>query len=98
MKQDYLSDSNNDLIIQNGDFVQGDATDFQAKIIIYADKGEIRQYPLIGTSINKFLGSNIDENIIDNIISTELAYDNITLTSSEINISSKEVIINIDVI
>lgn len=98
MRIDYKSDDTNDLEFNNGDFQQADCTDFQSKIITYADKGEIRQYPLIGASINRFIGSNIDENILNNIISTELAYDNFVLVDSEINIGSKTITINLDVI
>lgn len=94
---DYISENDNDLRIVNGDFQQGDCTDFQCKIIIYSDKGELRQYPLLGASINRFIGSNIDENILNNIISTELESDKFVLEDSEIIIGNSSVEININV-
>jgi len=97
MRQDYLSDTDDDILIVNGDFQQSDNTAFHSKVIAYADKGEIRQYPLIGASINKYIGASIDENILHNILTDELALDGFVLESSEISISGKSITLNMNV-
>jgi len=98
-RKDYLSDSlTDDITIVSGDFQQGDATDFHSKIIAYSDKGEIRQYPLLGAALNKYIGSSIDENLIHNILLNELSDDGFYLDYSEISISGKSITLNMNVI
>ena len=77
MKTDFLSDDDGTLQIKNGDFVIGDNTNFQSKVILNANKGELTQHPLLGVNLIKYLGTSIDIDIIDNAIKTELAKDNI---------------------
>ena len=82
MKIDIQIDNNtNDLVIQNGDFVIAEADKTQAKFIILASKGEIRQYPLLGVGINRFIGSSIGADILFNTVKNELLSDGLSLDS-----------------
>ncbi len=79
-KLDFLYDSETgDLVIQNGDFVIGQSDLLQAQTILSVSKGGIRQYPLIGENLNNLLGSNLDQNVIYNLIQKALKSDNMEL-------------------
>ena len=52
---DYLLDENNDLLIVNGDFVRGDATLQNQKLLLYAAPGAYKQYPTVGVDVMNFL-------------------------------------------
>jgi hypothetical protein len=54
--QDYLIDPvTNDLMVVNGDFVIGDATLQNQKMLLYAAPGAYKQYPTVGVNIFNFL-------------------------------------------
>ena len=53
---DYLLDPvTNDLQIVNGDFVIGDATIQNQKLLLFAAPGAYKQYPTVGVDIMNFL-------------------------------------------
>lgn len=52
--RDYLEDENGDLLIQNGDFVKGDAREKHINDRLTATKGSIRQHPLAGLDGYRF--------------------------------------------
>ena len=74
-RNDYIRDADNDLLFIDGDFVSGDAQVQQAECILRAGKGEIRQYPEIGLNIIRYLGSNLDSTILNNLIVNALKLD-----------------------
>lgn len=78
-KLDFKSDNTFDLIIQDGDFVIDNNKDVQGAVIIHASKGDIRQYPLLGAELTKFLGTNINENIFNNYIESQLIQDGFSI-------------------
>lgn len=53
---DYLLDPvTNDLQIVNGDFVTGDATLQNQKLLLFAAPGNYKQYPTVGVDIFNYL-------------------------------------------
>lgn len=54
-RQDVLLDDNNELIVENGDFVIGDSDNQHAAIIFEAQKGEIRSSPELGFGAMRFV-------------------------------------------
>lgn len=54
MPTDYLHD-NDDLLIQDGDFVVGESTLQHQSLLIRLKKGELRQYPKTGVGVDDFL-------------------------------------------
>jgi len=94
-RKDYKvsNESTFDLLIQNGDFRVEDATRTHAKILIKANKGEIRQYPLLGIAIERYIGSNVDTLIIEDAIREGLRQEGIRIKS----LSLVRTLSNIDV-
>ena len=44
--KDILLDENHDLRIEDGDFVVGDATEQNERLLLLLNKGELKQYPI----------------------------------------------------
>ena len=57
---DILLDDDFDLQIVNNDFVIGDATDQNQKLILLTNKGEVRPFPFVGVGIAEALN---DDNV-----------------------------------
>ncbi len=57
MAQDLLLDENGDLLIQNGDFVIGDSSYQDVKMIIQSAPGEWKQYPTVGVMADNYVKS-----------------------------------------
>lgn len=49
-----------DLLIKDGDFVIGESDNQNVKLILEADKGQLRFFPLLGVGIRKQLGGPVD--------------------------------------
>lgn len=82
---DFKSDPvTNDILIENGDFVTGDNKDFQAKVIVTASKGDLKQFPLVGAEIDVFLGSNINDIALTNYIEEKLLEAGYTLRDFDV--------------
>lgn len=85
MKLDFISDTNGEIHIKDGDFVIADNSLLQAKIITYASKGEIRNNPQLGFGINRYLGSKQSENLLQQTLQRELRKENIQIKSFSID-------------
>ena len=84
--------SNNDFIIENGDFKVG-ISDFQHfQVIINSQKGEFKQFPIIGVGIESYLNSNSSEQEIIGLIRDNLTLDKVKI----VNISFKDKVLNLD--
>lgn len=58
--RDYLIDyTNKKMLIKNGDFVMGDATQQHQRRLLMAQKGEYKQHPLVGVGLRNYID---DEN------------------------------------
>lgn len=62
MREDILTDifGDNDLLIQNGDFVVGDSDVQHAQHLIEAEQGHYKQWPLIGVGARRLLSGPAD--------------------------------------
>jgi len=78
MANDILIDSNGDLKIANGDFVVGNSSEQNVEQVLLANKGEWKQWPLIGVGITKLLNAPITRSVkkrIEKNIILQLKYD-----------------------
>lgn len=59
---DILIDVNGDgdLMVRNGDFVIGNSDTQNVKLILEADKAQIRQFPLLGAGIRRQVSGSVD--------------------------------------
>lgn len=57
---DLLVDNVYDLLIENGDFVAGESTLQHQKLLCATNKGEWREFPIMGVGINNWIK---DENV-----------------------------------
>jgi len=58
MAKDILLDENNDLLVQNGDFVIGESERQEIKMILQAVKNDYKQFPEIGVNLVEELNSS----------------------------------------
>lgn len=73
---DFLSDSNNELVVRNGKLLIGPSDAQHIKDIIYSAAGEYIHHPSVGVGIRKFLGGPVTQmTIIETIIRTQLKND-----------------------
>lgn len=75
---DFLMDANGNYLIENGDFVIGDATNQNIKEILAAHKGEFKESPEIGVGIEDMLNEdNYNEFLVE--AKKNLEYDGMTI-------------------
>ncbi len=89
-RTDILLDENNDLLEKDGDFVIGDSNDQNVKLLLLANPGEFKQYPLIGFGIRQMHNGKLTAEAKRNINLT-LALDgykarSIVLTNGKLTI------------
>jgi hypothetical protein len=89
--QDILIDINYDMLITNGDIAIGEATYQHVYLILSSQKGEWKQYPLLGVGIEDKLGDN-DTNYWKYLIRSELRKDGLEI--DRLDISDDQLIIN----
>lgn len=58
--KDILLNKENDLEVINGDFVTGDSSGQNQKLLLLTDKGEWKQNPTVGVGVEGFL---LDEDV-----------------------------------
>jgi hypothetical protein len=78
---DILIDSNNDLLINAGDFATGESTLQEVQAIILSYPGWWKQYPLVGCAAPNYLNSPGAGQQLSNNINQQLKLDGKTLTS-----------------
>ena len=55
MPKDIVLNDNNDLLINDGDFVVGESTYQHQKHLLLAEKGDYKQFPTAGVASKKYL-------------------------------------------
>ena len=73
---DILLDNNDDLVIQNGDFVIEDSKWQEVGIIIRLNQGELKSDPVLGPSLIKKMKSNNSNLEIEEALRLHLKRDN----------------------
>jgi phage baseplate assembly protein W len=75
MANDILLDENDDVRIENGDFVIGDSLDQEVGLILRMNKGELKEDPVMGCDLIRLINSNTSEAELKQIIKLQLARD-----------------------
>ncbi|WP_233860988.1 hypothetical protein [Tenacibaculum piscium] len=81
---DILLDQDGDLMLVNGDFVIGDASEQSVAQILISKSGQWKEYPQIGADIQKSQHGKIDR-FLERNISVQLASDGFNVDTLEIN-------------
>lgn len=74
-RKDILVDDNNDLLIENGDFVVGDSDIQHIDHIITAQPGEYKETPQIGLGVINYLKSNTTKTKFKRDLRVQLNFD-----------------------
>lgn len=88
---DILLDDDNDLLIEDGDFVIGESTKHHQKHLLLAQKGEYKQSPKVGIGISDFLEDD-DFSGIDVEIQKQFELDGQKVNSIEVFNDGKVII------
>ncbi|CDF80564.1 conserved hypothetical protein [Formosa agariphila KMM 3901] len=75
MEQDILLDDTDDLLIENGDFKIGDSLTQEVGIILRMNQGELKEDPLLGANLLKFINSSVDNNELQTKVKLHLQRD-----------------------
>ncbi|CAA0153108.1 hypothetical protein [Tenacibaculum maritimum] len=59
--KDLLLDENGDLAIVDGDFVIGESDQQNVEILLVSNKGEFKEFPLVGFGAINYIKSNVSE-------------------------------------
>ena len=72
---DILLDDTGDLLIENGDFVVGDSNQQHVESILLSQKGEFKEFPLVGFGIVNYIKSDTPEVKFKRDLKIQLEYD-----------------------
>jgi hypothetical protein len=72
---DLLEDSDGDILIVNGDLTIGESDNTHISDVIVANKGDWKEYPLLGVGINAYLNSSGMQQFVTNEIKKQLDSD-----------------------
>jgi hypothetical protein len=80
-----LLDENGDIMIKNGSMVIGDSTLQNQYMILAAQKGEFKEYPMLGVGISDILG---DDDVLEwkKRIREEFARDDMKVNNIDLNL------------
>jgi hypothetical protein len=95
MPKDFSIDTNYDLQIRNGDFVVDDCNEQDIEAILIADKGNWKQWPMLGIGIQRQLEGDFSARAITALqrnISIELTADGFTVRNTQVLISQGELL------
>jgi len=74
-QKDILLDENNDLLIQNGDFVIGESEEQEIRCILQAVKNDYKQFPELGVNLVEAINNNDTERALKQKIKLNLRMD-----------------------
>jgi hypothetical protein len=75
MANDILLDEDGDLSIVNGDFVIGESLDQEVAAILQLNKGDLKEFPVLGPNLVQLINSNTSAIELKQLIKTELKRD-----------------------
>jgi hypothetical protein len=75
MASDILLDENGDLAIASGDFVIGESLDQEVAVILQMNKGDLKEFPILGPNLIQLVNSNTSAIELKQLIKTELKRD-----------------------
>jgi len=82
---DFKRDTDNDLLIANGDFVRCESTLQHQYSLLISEKGEYKQHPTIGVALRNQLLNETDENSVRTEIQKEFENDGMKISKMKIN-------------
>lgn len=88
--QDYILNDAGDLKIQNGDFVFGNVTDQNQKLLLLAEPGELLHAPLRGVGLRSYQDDENPQQMVRNI-RKEFVQDGMKVKSIEITKGNLEI-------
>jgi len=83
---DILLDDNNDLLIENGDFVVGESAGQEAKLLLLYSPGTLRSDPMVGVGFQSYQNAATSPSVLktlDRIIQEQFEMDQKTIDSIE---------------
>jgi phage baseplate assembly protein W len=75
MAIDFLTDENDDLIIENGDFKIGESLTQEVSTILRMNQGELKSDPLLGANLIQLINSNVSEDELQRRVKIHLNRD-----------------------
>lgn len=93
--KDIITDSDGDLTILNGDLFINDSDSQHVDFIVTADKGQFRQFPLVGVGLRRFINGPFNQQEIRQAIRLNLESDGYNVRKVSISNDGKAKI-NID--
>ena len=83
MPTDILLNDDGDLQFENGDFKKGESTYQHQRFLLTSQKGEWREYPLVGVGLQDYLN---DHNLSDLSFEIENQFENDGMSVREISV------------
>lgn len=90
MPYDILLDENDDLLIENGDFVIGESTLQHQRLLLLCNKGEFKENPTRCIGLNRYLESN-DAQALAREIDVDFSKDGMKVSKIVIDIPTIEI-------
>lgn len=91
MPKDYLSDTSQDLRVENGDFVSGNSEVQEQNRILEAFPGEYKRTPTVGVGIEEYLNASVSRNELKKTIRKAFVKDGFKVDSIEIEDDFSEI-------
>lgn len=97
VSNDFLLNSNGDLLIKNGDFVIGPSDNQHIKDIINSNPGDWQEFPTVGVGIDSYInGSDLYE--LNQNIKLQLGNDGYDVNKININYDYSTATYNVNVV
>ena len=90
--KDIILDSDGDLEILNGDIFINESDSQHVELILTADKGQFRQFPLVGIGIKKFSNGPFSAQAIKQGIKLQLESDGYNVRKIDVSKITKGII------
>lgn len=90
--KDVILDSDGDMEILNGDIFINESDSQHVEMILTADKGQFRQFPLIGVGIKKFSNGPFSPQAIKQSIKLQLESDGYNVRKIDVSKITKGII------
>ena len=89
---DIITDADGDLEILNGDLFINDSDSQHVEMILTADKGQFRQFPLMGVGLRKFVNGPFSSQAIKQAIKLQLESDGYNVRKLDVSNVTKGII------
>jgi len=73
---DIILDTDNDILIKNGDLVIGDSKEQEVNLLLLTQAGDWKHDPLAGVGLLELINEELSEYEMKQVLKKGLAYDN----------------------